>query len=269
MYLVLGGKSIAHPLEYLRAYRHCRRQDTGAVYLDRPSNPDTIGLDDVGMSVLMNSQATATTARTVVLFGADMAKLLALVPKGVNLEDPAAPQHFGAIADLIEAMTTLGREETPAREKGDPLGNGIGISRATKMIHLKRPGLIPVLDNEAIFDLYCGTKEAEEKVGRNSRPYVEGGTVKGRELSGALAVIRADLLREENKLAWRALATEEPRWTRLQHLDAVWWIHSEPARMLQRMRRDKKTGPIRRDRCAILAGADQVCPYACVGLAPP
>jgi hypothetical protein len=179
--------------------------------------------------------------------------LLHAIPEDIALEDPAAPQHFGAICDLIAAMTSAGRTKTDARE--DPLPSGIGISMATKLTHPKRRRLLPILDNIAIFDHYVGKPKAQEKWGTATKTFIED----------ALGAIRRDLCDPANQAAWRALLEIEPTWARIEHLDAVWWVAMEPRRVAERAVRDKK--PPNREACVRQKGG--LCPYACGPMAVP
>jgi hypothetical protein len=251
--LLLRGQMVVDPSSYLRAYRECWYWSIAAEYLDTDTgSPDEFSAADVATSLLMNSQATAYTVRTIVSHGPAWSQLLKEVPADLQLQDETAPSYFEAVARLIEAMTSKG-VRTPF--KPDGLRTDIGVSRATKVAHQKRSGLIPVLDNEAIFALFCNPPVHDPGWGSRCRGHVVA----------ALTQIRAALCRDENQPAWNALAEVEPNWSRIDHFDAVWWIHTEEARW---RRRTKNAGgkPPRRETCINRAG---LCPYACAGLTPP
>jgi hypothetical protein len=75
--LELRGEVISHPESYLRAYRQCWYYAIGAEYLDADGGePDQISIADVATSLLMNSQATAFTVRTVAQQGPSWSELL-------------------------------------------------------------------------------------------------------------------------------------------------------------------------------------------------
>ena len=152
--LVLARQDITNPIGDLRAYRECWRYRIGAIYIEEPTDPDAVTVADVGVSLLMNSRADSSTARTVHSHGAAMASSVALIPKEIAIEDDSASEHLNAICDAVALMTSIGRDRAP--NKSDPLPSGIGISIATKIIHRKRPRLIPILDNDAIFALHLG-----------------------------------------------------------------------------------------------------------------
>ena len=222
------------------------------MYLDTASGPDAVSIADVGTSLLMNARADSASARTVCSHGQAMGAGLAVIPHGVSLEDESAPSHFDAICDLIALMTSIGRDRAPY--KADPLPTGIGISIATKIAHRKRPALIPIFDNDAIFTLFLREPQAQNAVGEASRPFVMRG----------LDAIRNALIDPQSELAWAEIARVEPRWTRLECFDAVWWVHSEPARRKLRQAREKR--PVRQEKCYFVA--DGLCPHACVGTTP-
>ena len=252
--LLLRGQMVLDPCSYLRAYRECWYWSIAAQYLDiGNSSPDEFTTADVATSLLMNSQATAYTVRTVLKYGSRWSALLKDVPADLHLQDDAAPGHFEAVADLIEAMTSAGRVRTPF--KPDGLRSDIGVSRATKIAHKKRPGLIPVLDNEAIFALFCDPPVQDPGWGSRCR----------RHVIAALTDIRDALCLDKNQLAWNALAEVEPKWSRIEHFDAVWWIHTEEARWRRRTQNAGGRRP-RRETCINQAGP---CPYACAALTPP
>lgn len=252
--LLLRGQPVLDPRSYLRAYRECWYWAIAAEYLDTQTGSlKQFTSTDVATSLLMNSQAIAYTVRTIVNHGAAWSELLREIPAGVQLQDEAAPIYFEAVAGLIEAMTAEGRARTPL--KPDGLRTDIGVSRATKIAHKKRPGLIPVLDNEAIFVLFCDPPVQDPDWASRCRSHVVA----------ALTQIRAALCLEENQPAWSALVEVEPNWSRIDHFDAVWWINTEEARWRRRTKKAGSKSP-RRETCINRAG---LCPYACTGLTPP
>lgn len=94
--------------------------------------------------------------------------------------------------------------------------SGFGASVATKLLHKKRPALIPILDNQAIFGAYMAPAWPAQPAAQL--------TVKDESLiRTALDWIACDLTRSENVDAWRALSREEPGATLIEIFDMVWW----------------------------------------------
>jgi hypothetical protein len=68
---------------------------------------------------------------------------------------------------------------------------GFGASLATKVLHKKRPDLIPILDNQAIFGAYMNPNWPDKSSSQN--------TIKNpKTIEKALRWIRYDLVRPEN-----------------------------------------------------------------------
>jgi Family of unknown function (DUF6308) len=94
----------------------------------------------------------------------------------------------------------------------------IGASLATKTLHKKRPQLIPVLDNQAIFGAYMNPAWPEPR----SLTETIKATARIRE---ALEWINYDLTRDENAATWTAPSELEPERSRIELFDIVWWIY--------------------------------------------
>ena len=94
----------------------------------------------------------------------------------------------------------------------------VGASLATKTLHKKRPGLIPILDNQAIFGAYMNPLWPEK------RSLME--TVKAvPRIKEALDWIAADITRSENASVWPQLHAIEPERSRIELFDMVWWMY--------------------------------------------
>jgi hypothetical protein len=94
----------------------------------------------------------------------------------------------------------------------------VGASLATKTLHKKRPALIPILDNQAIFEAYMDPRWPQR------RTY--GETIKApARIKEALDWIAADITRPENEPVWPRLHAIEPERSRIELFDMVWWIH--------------------------------------------
>lgn len=89
---------------------------------------------------------------------------------------------------------------------------------ATKDLHKKRPDLIPILDNQAIFGAYMNPDWPEKPACLDS---VNSEVV----ILRALDWISYDLNRPENVDSWEVLSSIEPKRTRIQLFDSVWWMY--------------------------------------------
>lgn len=82
----------------------------------------------------------------------------------------------------------------------------------------KRPALIPILDNQAIFGAYMNPlwpQRRSSQASVNDRYRIEQ----------AIDWMARDLVREENATVWQELQAIEPKRTLIQILDSVWWMY--------------------------------------------
>ena len=119
--------------ELLRQFR----TDTGCDYLDyQPVTPgDKVVLEDLAVTLLVNSQAASRAVRSLRDFGATI-DLHKLADK--PLEQTTTQERYSLASQIAHIATWP----------------GFGASLATKVLHKKRPDLIPILDNQAIFGAY-------------------------------------------------------------------------------------------------------------------
>jgi hypothetical protein len=213
---------MAVSLIYQAGQRHCtvERADAllakfaeadegrGVLYYDLPVvRSDRVGPDDLGVTLLMNSRADGRAFQTLVREASaiDLTRL-----PNVALEETSADER-GQIADLVAQMAGW---------------RAFGASLATKLLHKKRPALIPILDNQAVFGAYMNPRWPVER----SRTE----TIKTRDtIREALDWIANDLASDANRKAWRLLSAARPAWTRVEIWDAVWWAYfreKEPVR---------------------------------------
>jgi hypothetical protein len=185
--------------EVLRAYEI--KGDTGLEYLRYPliSPRDRVVPEDLAVTLLVNSRATARAFQS-------------LRDRGPGIDLSVIPDYpMEQVTDVdLEVMASL-----IAQMAQWP---GLGASIATKVLHKKRPALIPVLDNQAIFGAYMnprwpGKPSAQESIKSRAR------------ILEALRWIRFDVSRPENEPAWPELSTIEPGLSRIELLDSVWWTH--------------------------------------------
>src|SRR5437879_5672359 len=97
--------------------------------------PEVIAPEDLGVTLLMNSRADGRAFRTVVQKSQTLN--LTSLPD-VPLETTTARDRQ-LVASLISIVAGW---------------RGFGASLATKFLHKKRPALIPILDNQAVFGAY-------------------------------------------------------------------------------------------------------------------
>jgi Family of unknown function (DUF6308) len=201
MNLVLGAgrldRALADAERLLAGYRN----DDGLRYLNyQPTtDPDRLLPEDLAVTILINSRVGAAAFRSA----QDQSSALDLgrLPD-VALED-SSPADRAAVAALVAEIA------------GWP---GFATSSATKILHKKRPRLIPILDNQAIFGAYMNPRWPEQRASIQSI-YAEA------RIREALEWVAMDLTRPENTGTWAALCEIEPARSRIELFDMVWWVH--------------------------------------------
>jgi hypothetical protein len=199
--LTLGAGRIDRVIQHAEVFLRQYRNDTGYDYLDyQPITPiDEIIPDDLAVTLLVNSQVGWRAFRSLQEYGHTIE--LGNLPKK-PLEQTSMEERR-QIAVIIARLA-----EFP----------GFAASVATKVLHKKRPSLIPLLDNQAIFGAYMNP-EWPQKTARS-------GSIKNQELIFiALEWLAFDLNRPENAVAWSGLHTIEPLRSRIQLLDSIWWMY--------------------------------------------
>jgi hypothetical protein len=199
--LILGVGGIDRTIEDADALLRQYRKDTGCFYLDyQPITPrSTLVPEDLAVTLLVNSRAGWRAFQSLQLHSTTInLNLLSSKP----LEETTLDERH-QIKDVIVAMS-----EWP----------GFAASVATKVLHKKRPDLIPILDNQAIFGAYLNPHWPEQAAKSDS-------VKDGEQILQALNLIFDDLNREENRLSWNILRTIEPARTMIQLFDSVWWMY--------------------------------------------
>jgi hypothetical protein len=177
------------------------RKDSGYRYLDfAPQTPsDKIMPEDLAVTLLMNSRVDWRAFCSIQDHGQtiELSKLPLKSLEQTSIDDRK---------QIATVITSLAKYP------------GIAASVATKLLHKKRPALIPILDNQAIFGAYMNPNWSQEPALRDS--------VRDENLiRSALDWIAFDLNRPENVAVWDDLLTIEPRRTRIQLFDCVWWMY--------------------------------------------
>jgi hypothetical protein len=183
--------------EYLRQYR----KDTGYQYQNyQPiTSPDKVVPEDLAVTLLMNSQVGWRAFHSLIKYGhtLDLTNIPSTLLEHTSIEERRQ------VAALIAKMAQL---------------PGFASSVATKLLHKKRPSLIPVLDNQAIYGAYMNPNWPEKPARTDS--------IKDQDLiCKALEWITFDLNRSENIEAWISLQAIEPTHSRIQLFDSVWWMY--------------------------------------------
>jgi len=186
--------------DLMRQWR-VREAEWGQLYLDfKPAtSSDVLQVEDLAATMLINSRVAGPAAAAVLRNGASL-NLAALADKPLEL---TTSDERDRLAELIAQMTSW---------------PWIGASLATKVLHKKRPQLIPVLDNQAIFGAYMNPHWPAKPSKTDTIKSVT-------RIREALESITYDLTRSENSGAWAALSEIEPERTRIELFDCVWWIH--------------------------------------------
>jgi hypothetical protein len=109
----------------------------------------------------------------------------------------------------LRSLPTKALEETTDEERqlvADVIGTmtswpWVGASLATKTLHKKRPGLIPILDNQAIFGAYMNPLWPERRSLMDTIKAVP-------RIKEALDWIAVDITRPENESIWPQLSCD-------------------------------------------------------------
>jgi hypothetical protein len=149
--------------------------------------------------MLINSRVAGQAAAAVMRHGPSLD--LASVPDRALEETTADGRQ--QLSELIGTMTSW---------------PWVGASLATKTLHKKRPRLIPVLDNQAIFGAYMNSHWPER---RSSMDTIKSPA----RIREALDWIAYDLTRAENFESWLVLAELAPGRSRIELFDCVWWMY--------------------------------------------
>lgn len=177
------------------------RDDIGWHYLNyQPiTHLDQAVPEDLAVTLLVNSQAGWRAFRSLMEYG----KTINLTQLPQKPLEQTTSEERQQIAALITQMAQL---------------PGFAASIATKVLHKKRPDLIPILDNQAIFGAYMNPEWPQKPARRDSiKDY--------KWILKALDWIAFDICRQENENVWDSLQAIEPARSRIQLFDSVWWMY--------------------------------------------
>lgn len=213
MELVFGARQLDRVVTDADQFLLTYRGDDGYPYLDyQATSPnDHVVPEDLAVTLLVNSRVTGRAFKSMQKLGAS-----------VNL---------GQLPDMpLEATSQAERKAVAATIAEVANWPGIQTSVATKILHKKKPALIPILDNRAIFGAYLnrswpGQKPLEDSIRDQYR------------IEQALDWIAFDLARGENAAVWPQLRTIEPRRSFVELFDCVWWMYFLKTELERRPRR--------------------------------
>jgi len=177
------------------------RSDDGLRYLDfRPvTPPDRLLPEDLAVTILINSRVGPAAFK--------------------SLQDSAHSLDLPSLPDKPLEQTSEDERQAVAEVAGSlAKWPGFAASVATKVLHKKRPRLIPILDNQAIFGAYMNPRWPEQRSATESVYAVT-------RIREALDWIYFDLTRPENADVWLRLEELEPSRSRIELFDMVWWMH--------------------------------------------
>lgn len=186
--------------ELLAAWR-ARERDLGELYLEhKPITPaDCMLVEDLAVTMLLNSRVAARAATSAFRRGGTV--------------------DLGSLPGKALDDTTDGERQSVARVIASVASwPGFGASLATKTLHKKRPALIPVLDNQAIFGAYMNPQWP-------GRPSSTDTVKEEPKIKQALDWISDDLVRPENASAWAHLQAAVPERSRIELFDMIWWMY--------------------------------------------
>ncbi len=202
MRLLYSGGGVDRWVEGAETRLAAFRSDSGYWYLKHgPMTPsDRVLVEDLGVTLLMNSQVTWRNAKSIIERSEELD--LEGLPVG-SLSDTSAEERQ-AVAELIGKVAAW---------------PGFGASTATKLLHKKRPALIPILDNLAIFGAYLNPQWGP------NHPAPDATIKDPKRIREALDQVFFDVTRPENVDSLEALRVLEPGHTTIEIFDTVWWIY--------------------------------------------
>ena len=212
MELVLGQSKAERRLGAVEDLLAGYLTDDGLRYLDYcPITPaNRLVPEDLAVTILVNSRVGPAAFKSIQDHGASL-DLASLPDKPLEQTTEAERQ---AVADLIGQMVSW---------------QGLATSVTTKVLHKKRPDLIPILDNQAIFGAYMNPLWPEQRSFSFS-------IYKVVTIKEALDWVAADLTRPENASVWPQLRAIQPKRTLIEIFDMIWWTHFralEPVKPVQ------------------------------------
>jgi hypothetical protein len=205
MRLIVGAGKLDRAIENAEKKLVEYRDDDGILYLNhQPNTPlDRVVPEDMALTVHVNSVWTLRDLKTSLRSIGNRASSLDLRSLPENTLEQTSPEERQTLAQFIEIAANW---------------KGFAAATATKLLHKKRPELIPMLDNRAIFGAYLNPDWPKSPSRADSIKHAY-------RIKEALDWIAYDLNRRENREAWPALKAIEPTRSLIQLFDMIWWIH--------------------------------------------
>jgi Family of unknown function (DUF6308) len=201
MELILGAGHIDRVISDVDMLLRGYREDIGYEYLNyQPVTPANILFpEDLAVTLLVNSRATYRAFQSLQRHG-----------QGIQLDGLPAESleqiSNTQLTSLAEVISTVAQWP------------GFAASLATKVLHKKRPDLIPILDNRAIFGAYMNPYwPVQQSLQESVRDQIR--------IEQALLSIKSDLTRPENQSTWQLLKESEPAHSLIEIFDSVWWMY--------------------------------------------
>jgi len=201
--IIYKGKH-TEPIEIVNAEKEIRyflENDEGKVYYDyKPVTPsDYLYPEDLSITLVLNSMANKNTILSAIKNYKSL-KLNALTNKKlVDTNDKDREE----IANFIYSITKW------------PY---FSASMVTKVLHKKKPHLIPIMDNQSIFGAYMNPHWPKDKARSDS--------VNDREtILETINCIYSDITSEVNLEAFQKLNNLFPQYTIIEIFDMIWWVY--------------------------------------------
>lgn len=201
MQLIFGAGRLDREVEEAQELLVSYRSDDGLRYLDfaAATPPDELLPEDLAVTIPINSRVGPAAFKSV--------------------QDNGAGLDLGSLPDTsLEATSEHERHAVAEVVAELAKWEGFAASVATKVLHKKRPRLIPILDNQAIFGAYMNPGWPEERSSMESIYAVA-------RIREALEWIFFDLTRLENADVRTRLELIEPTRSRIELFDMVWWMY--------------------------------------------
>lgn len=164
---------------------------------------NTLRLDEILLSIMMNSRLDAAEKVRSIWNGRRAVEAaLARIPPEASLCDES--MDWDALADLLQVFCEI---------------KWAGWAVATKILHKKRPALVPIYDSVMV-------QYYSDRV----KPPIRWGTPTGLRLVRELQVFRQDLLVCHDRIEELFAAAAANGWpiSPIRALEAVIWIENEP-----------------------------------------
>lgn len=208
--LLLGAGELDRLVSNAEKFLVSYRGDDGYRYLNyQPITPkNRLVPEDLAVTILMNSRVKASAFKSVQDHGASL-NLDKLPNKALEqTTDHERQELAGFIAEIAK-------------------WSGFATSVATKVLHKKRPYLIPVLDNQAIFGAYMNPHWPKQRSRTDSIYSIQ-------RILPALNWITTDITRDVNSQGWRLLKVIEPERSMIELFDMVWWMYFRDQKPISR-----------------------------------